>query len=199
MTDSEVYSLPITYVTKEGENVTEPCYVLTGDCFLEDTYWLEGEIIIAPQALIPNEAMRPLNRAAEKATRDWQATVPLSGEGISRDELMEAAIMLRPKEGEPELNPEQFAGAVFKLALRLRDKRQGMRVGLPANSIRSAGPKAAVVMPNAIVSEGGRPVGPGFGNGGVRPQGQASASTLRRPAAPVGNIPPQTPRQQPIA
>lgn len=144
--------LPEVFVDATGERVTEPAYRLTGDVYLGETLWEDGEVIITQ--VTPNGAMEPLNRAAQVKIEQWLGTLPALGRDLRLEEIVEAANMLRPQEGVPQMSREQYNTAVIQLAVSLREKRgAGLQVPQPRTTVRSGNGGKIPVMPNARVSD----------------------------------------------
>lgn len=120
--------LPEVYFAESGERIAEPVYALLAPGFYGATYYNEGEHIIFPDT--PNHHMQPLNRAAGAQMAVWLEGLPGAGQNSTPEDLIEAAMMLRPREGEPVLNHQEFNKAVIKLAAELKAKRDGR--GAPA-------------------------------------------------------------------
>lgn len=124
--------LPVafTFRAPDGEviQVIEPCYRLLADGFYgikaAASMFQEGEIIF-DKDIVPNHQLEPLNQAAGQRVVQWLSTLPLDGQPIGIGDLAEAAHMLRPREGVPEMNPLDWGHAVQKLALELKAKREG--------------------------------------------------------------------------
>lgn len=135
-----------TYRAPDGEvvNVTEPCYRLLADGFYglkaAASLFQEGEIIF-DKDIVPNHQLEPLNQAAGQRVAQWLESLPLDGIPIGIGDLAEAAHMLRPREGMPEMNSTDWGRAVQKLALELKAKREG-RQNLHIPPINNARPNS---------------------------------------------------------
>src|SRR5689334_15473753 len=116
--------LPAAYMSPEGEPVTDPVYKLAGDCYIDDMYWPEGDTIIFHAT--PNQSMVPLNAAAQENMTKWLVSLPGAGNARHED-LIQAAMELRPKEGEDVMAFEEYQLAVLKRALAIRAKREGRK------------------------------------------------------------------------
>lgn len=164
-----------------GENnVVGPTLVEPGEVFLSNA--------------TPNHQWLPLNRAAGERYARWIASLPANSQGLTQAEITEAAYMMRPREGEPEIPHEQWWPRVLQLATTLKDKRAGgMQVPGPAMPIRAGSAKP--VMP--FMQAGSTvPPEPGRAPVGAEAQRQISGDAARkaRPSraaqAPLSNATP---------
>lgn len=178
-------NLPEFYVADGGTQVGGPVYALLADCYLDDTLWLTGEHIEHPG--VPNHHMQPLNQAAGERVEAWLASLPLEGKAYDVADLTEAAVMLRPREGEKELSHEQFTVAVLRLASELKAKRTGNQPHIPGMQTRAASPKAAPPMQNAMLAD---PRGYENNRGGIVHHQQRPQGKIKRQVPAAGNLPP---------
>lgn len=155
---TEVEALPEYYITDDRQRIAMPTYETLAQCQVIMTSaetGMTGPTLCEPGEIFSTEVSpckdwRPLNRAAAERYDMWLASLPVSGQGIAQTDITEAAYIMRPREGEPEIPHDQWWGAVMKLAGTLRDKRQGntLRVPMPAQGHRPGGNKMPI-MPNA--------------------------------------------------
>ena len=126
---------------------------------------------------VPCQAWRPLNRAAGERIDQWLASLPVDTRSLPQEAITEAAYMMRPREGEPEVPHEQWWPAVLALAVRLHDKKQS-RAGaapVPGAVFRPHAPNSPV-MPFAASG----PMNPA--DVGRPPPGPAAQPTLDLPS-----------------
>jgi hypothetical protein len=155
--------LPEAYMAEgdrgEKHPVTAPTYELLADCHLVmhsaetgrvgPTMVLAGEVLTTE--LTPNHHWLPLNQAAGKRIEEWLASLPATGGDLQLGDMIEAAQMLRPREGEPQMTNDQWAAALLKLASDLKVKRtKGLPVAPPVSTFRP-GKGALPIMPNANI------------------------------------------------
>lgn len=154
----EVEHLPEAYHSEDGRRVLAPTYELLADCHMNmrssETGQTGPTLVEAGQVIttemVPNHQWKPLNLAAAERYDAWLASLPVMGKGLSQEEIAEAAYMMRPREGEPEIPHEQWWSHVMKLAATLKDKRRGARPIAPAVGYRP-GPSEKPIMPNAAI------------------------------------------------
>jgi hypothetical protein len=113
--------LPVAYHSEEGA-ITAPVYRAAAPCYLGDTLWEEGEVIITE--LVPNGQMEPLNKAAGDRFDAWTSSLPLNGSNLREGDIIEAANMLRADAGS--MSSDDFNRAIIKLALSLKAKRESL-------------------------------------------------------------------------
>src|SRR6185437_16812140 len=74
----------------------EPCYQLQAEGFygrgLHGTWYQEGAVIVTPD--VPNQHMKPLNRAAGVNYAKWLETLPQNKVTIEIGDMSEAAVIL---------------------------------------------------------------------------------------------------------
>lgn len=180
---SEFSHLPTEYIAENGERVSEPAYRLKAPHFFDDTFWSEDDVIVS--TLEPTLHMEPLNQAAGERMEAFVQSLPADSEGISVGEMMEAAMMLRPREGEPELSNEAFQGAVLKLAAQLKAKRRGGDPVVPnTQSVRPAASKGAPPLANARFADAAQ----ANIQRKIQYQGELPQSRVKKPPQ-AGNIP----------
>ena len=126
-------------------------------------------------SFIPNENTMPLNDAAKARYAEWQRSLPLGGENLSLDAIVEAATMLRPRSGDKELNHIEFQTALIQKALELRNKPNSARRPVSLQPQRS---DDAPLMSNVRI-QGRDPV-----------RKQALTSIVREPIAPADKAQP---------
>jgi hypothetical protein len=190
--------LPHFYESDGGARIERPVYLLLADCFLgrpggPPAYWEAGTELETD--LVPNEHMKPLNRAAGIAFANWEASLPPPASAVTPDELMEAAniLMKSRKPEDPEIPYEIWRGTVYQLAMDLKTRRGG-RAPVPP-------PSTAIIAPVH-----GRPVppmsagdfkdvthrDPSITGLTAHPQ-NAAAKRHRRPTAPAMSTEPKPP------
>lgn len=194
---TELEPLPDHYVTDDRQRIAMPTYEALVQCQIIMTSaetGVTGPTLIEPGEIFSTEAppckdWRPLNRAAGERYDMWIGSLPVSGQGIAQTDITEAAYIMRPREGEPEIPHDQWWGAVMKLAGTLRDKRQGntLRVPMPAQPHRPGGNKAPI-MPYASQGTAVSPdmIGRVDPNAPRQQAGPGSAQR-QRPKAPMPN------------
>lgn len=192
--------LPEYYITDDRQRVAKPTYEALAQCqiIMVGDNGIPGPTLIEPGEhfttdAVPNDQWLPLNRAAGERYDAWKASLPSTGQGVTQMDISEAAYMMRPREGEPELPHIQWHAAVLQLAARLAEKRSGggMRVPQPAMAHRPGGSKQPV-MPfvshgSAMPSQVGQP---GPQDAPQRVAGPDAARRSRpgaRPATPLAN------------
>lgn len=126
-----VADLPEVFAMREpnGEVLQEsdPCFQCTADGFygqgLEGTWYMEGAIIVLDG--VPNEHLKPLNRAAGLSTARWLASLPQNKAYIDIGDMSEAAQMLAKDPSVTDLPPAAYQQAVIKVAEELKLRREG--------------------------------------------------------------------------
>lgn len=71
--------------------------------------------------MIPNECTMPLNGAAQRVFNAWQASLPDGGQMPSVEHVLQAAMEMRPRDGEPEKDFNDWQAAILKRAISLRN------------------------------------------------------------------------------
>lgn len=181
--------LPEAYRSDSGEMVVAPCWRLLAPGYYGETYWLDGEILTMD--IPPNHHMEPLNKAAGERLVAYMQSLPLNGSGLKDEDLLEAAFMLRPREGEKELTHDQHAQALIKLALQLKAKREGTgRLKIPElQGVRPVNSAGAPPMANATFTDP-RTMSFGQQQGAVIHQPQIPDNKRVRKVTPAtGNMP----------
>lgn len=186
--------LPKVYVTSDGSQIADPVYRLLAQGYYDDVLWPEGEILATH--MIPNHQMQPLNRAAGEKFTDFIASLPdADGVTLRVEDLVEAATMLRPKEGEPMVSSEDWGRAVRKLAIRVQEDRIArQRPQIPSNaSISRTQRSSAPAMPNAVYEDRRANYGHPGDKTTPRPvtPGQSRSVAPAPPASAMGNQPPR--------
>jgi|SRR5579862_1116542 len=74
--------------------------------------------------IVPNEHMVPLNAAAEARMMEYLSALPDSGT-LPRDLLIEAAMQIRPREGDDPRLVAEYHGRVVERAMELKYMREG--------------------------------------------------------------------------
>lgn len=144
--------LPEFYLTDDRQRISRPTYEALAQCqiIMVGENNIPGPTLVEPGEVfttdaVPNHQWFPLNRAAGERYDAWIAALPASGAGLSQAEITEAAYMMRPREGEPEIPHDQWWGAVMKLAATMKDKRQGNAPRVPQPAQRQGGQRATVM------------------------------------------------------
>ena len=188
--------LPAVFATRgeDGVIVQEkaPCYQCSADGFygrgMTGTYYQEGDLMVAE--FVPNEHMRPLNRAAGLKYVTWRESLPTSKAPIDIGDMSEAAQMLAKDPRVTDLPPDDYQRAVVDLATKLKIKRAGRDyVELPAMSPHNFAPvsggKAPPILGAKLSDMAAR--GPGFTS--TPPAGATTVGGARKavlPTAPMG-------------
>jgi hypothetical protein len=150
---------------------------------------------------VPCYQWRPLNRAAGERIQQWLESLPAKGENIPQEFISQAAMQLRPREGDPEFPHDVWWGHVNKLAATLYAKHRGVsgsyipRAATAYNPIRRNIP----VMPFAS-STGLTPLEPGRPAPGVAqhlPQSPMAAAARARRSATKPAMPNTDPAVSP--
>lgn len=121
-----------------------PKYECIAPTYLDDILWPEGATIETD--MTPNMALKPLNGAAENRMNGWLKSLPGGGQA-RQDDIVQAAMEMRPKIGDSEIALPEFAAAVVQRALEIRAQREGrpverLEVNIPGDN------RQAPVMPN---------------------------------------------------
>ena len=124
----------VTLKQERGDAVTilppgeAPVYELSAPYFSPDDVWYpEGaQIEDITGLIVPNESMVPLNAAAERRVRDWQDRLPGKDRTPPLELIVQAAVEMRPKEGDAVLTHVEFQKAVMHKAIELHYERLGM-------------------------------------------------------------------------
>lgn len=122
--------LPAVFNMQSGVGVIQEkdaCY----ECMAEGYYginthatWYQiGEIIVTGQ--VPNEHLRPLNRAAALKWARWHSSLPMNRVAIDVGDMAEAAQQLSRDPQAVGLSPLKWQEAVTKLATELKLRREG--------------------------------------------------------------------------
>lgn len=158
--------LPEAYIADDGRTrITAPTYEALSPLQIimqsAETGQVGPTLVEAGEVFstdaVPCHAWQPLNAAAGQRMEQWLASLPVDGRNLPQDTITEAAYLMRPREGEPEVPHDQWWPAVLAVAARLNEKRQG-RTG-PAPS------PGAVFRPHAA----GQPVMPFAASGPMNP------------------------------
>lgn len=156
---SDYDHLPEAYHAEGNQPVMAPTYELMVDCHLVmhsaetgrvgPTLVLAGEVLTTD--LTPNMHWMPLNKAAGKRMDEWLGSLPATGGDLQLEDMMEAAQMLRPREGEPQMSKDQWAAAMLRLAAELKSKRTRGAPVTPAPTTYRPGKGPMPIMPNANI------------------------------------------------
>jgi hypothetical protein len=181
-----------------------PVYELTQPWYSpDDVYYPAGaQVEDITGEITPNEFMIPLNEAAEARMAEYLQRLPTQGTP-SLDHIIQAAMELRPREGDDPRLAAEYHGRVLERAMHLKFKAEG-RLPLEAGDRPRAPVRmparqgAAPIMPNTHIREGDR-----FGadyrgrfmpgqTRGQRPTAtrmrQAAASAAERAAPVLGTV-----------
>lgn len=176
--------LPKYYQALDGQEIEAPVYLLLNPGFYDGVLWPKGEILCTNMQ--PNRNLRPLNQKAAENMDEYVKGLP-GGDGpvLSLSDMVEAATMLRPKEGEAQLSPTDYAKAVRDLAVQISEQRKLKRQAkIPsAPYAQRANSSDAPPLPNAVYQQG-----PTTMAGNQRPANAPppNARSMRDP-----NVPPQ--------
>lgn len=185
-----------------------PVYELTQPWFSpDDVYYPAGtQVEDITGSIVPNEFMIPLNAAAEARIEEYLTRLPTYGTP-SIEHIIEAAMRLRPREGDDPALAAQYHGRVLEEAMRLKFKAEGRlapeagdrpRVALKMPTREGDAP----IMPNTHIRQGdrfGQDYRSRFMPGTTRSTSRGPATRARQPAlsaaervAPVlGSVPSQ--------
>jgi hypothetical protein len=184
--------LPPVYCNADGDQIHDPVYRLLAPGFYDDTYFLDGEELVIK--MTPNEHMQPLNRSAGERYEQWLGSLPGAGANLKLEDIVEAAHMMRPREGVPELEHDDWTKAVLTLAMKLKEKRTPHGTPQPLG-VHRANPSSAPPMPNAAWSDP-RTMSLSRPGGNVVHQPKPPAGQARRANRPaMGNVPKDGPVQ----
>lgn len=130
---SELNDLPEFYLAEGNRRVAAPTYQALMPCQIIMTSSETG--LTGPTRVeageefttesVPCHQWQPLNRAAAERFTAWLDSLPSAGQGLSQEDIAEAAFAMRPREGEKEIPHEQWWPAVLKYASAMKDKRKG--------------------------------------------------------------------------
>lgn len=181
------------HATNEILREKEPCYELLADGFygrgLHGTWFQEGATIVTYD--VPNQHMRPLNRAAGIAFAKWMESLPQNKVVIEIGDMAEAAVILSKDSRVEQMTPSQAQLATIKVAEGLKLKREGknamdLRIdGINRNFAPQSGGKAPPMV-GAKTSDMSQ-IGPGMTRAMAANVGPEN--NVRR-AAPLGGPPP---------
>jgi len=195
---------PEFYITDQGQRVTAPAYAALAPCQIimtsaetghtGPTRIQEGEHFISEGT--PCEQWLPLNRAAAERYQAWLDSLPRLGKDLTQDEIAEAAMELRPREGDPELSHKDWWQAVLKRAYASKEKRRGSHVPLPTHAQQVRRGAQLPVMPfmsaNGIapIDVGRPPPGPPQPQGNIRGGAQRTRQQQAKPAPAMAQTQP---------
>ena len=93
----------------------------------DDIYYPAGAIFEdLTGRIIPNECMEPQNASAERNMRAYLNSLPMVGATPPLDLIVEAAMQIRPKNGDEALTTAEFQGLLLQRALELKAQKQGL-------------------------------------------------------------------------
>jgi len=114
----------------ELENESEnPIYELLAPFMSpDDIYYPEGARFedVTGGLIPPNEFMEPKNAAAERCMRAWLRTLPSAQKTPAFENIIEAAMQVRPKEGDDAQSMAEYQGKILQRALELQYQKQGI-------------------------------------------------------------------------
>jgi hypothetical protein len=193
----EIDELPEYFVTDDRppRRIADPAWEALAQCqiLMQGENGVVGPTLIEPGEVfvsnaVPNHQWLPLNRAAGERFASWTASLPANSEGLTQSEITEAAYMMRPREGEPEIPHDQWWPRVLKLAVTLKERKiGGMKVPQPAQAIRAG--VARPVMP-FMTAGANVPPDPGRAPVGAEAQRQVAGDAARRTRASKSAQPP---------
>ncbi len=174
------------------DQIIEPCYQCLSPQYLGDTWYDEGEIIVT--AICPNYELRPLNKRALENMHKWLDGLPQNGVKLSIEDTVEAAMRLREHPQAKEMTHEQLSEFVTKLAIKMKEKRDGADGGLTmppvsGNEARRAGARGAPAMANTRFTDPTMQ-SPGMRDRAVLHEPRRGAPVASRVKAPLTNAPP---------
>jgi len=149
--------LPEVYVSDDGQRITAPTYEATAQCHMVMTSAETGQrgpTLVEPgehftSNELPNHQWRPLNKAAGERMEAWLASLPVKGDGIPQEIITQAAFMMRPRDGEPDVPHDQWWPMVLRLAGQLYEKSKGARMPSVGATVFRPGATGQPVMPFA--------------------------------------------------
>lgn len=172
----------------------DACYECLADGFygagMHGTFYPEGATIVLDT--IPNQHLRPLNRAAGIAYARWLESLPQNRTFIDIGDMSEAAVILSKDPRVKEMSPMQAQQAVIRLAEGLKMRREGksamdLRTGdIGRNFAPQSGGKAAPML-NAKMSDLSQ-IGPGSTRNMATVTGPGAG--VRKAAPALGGPPP---------
>lgn len=178
-----------------GEIIREkdPCYECLAEGFygngMHATWYQEGATIV--MAGVPNEQLRPLNRAAGIAYATWLESLPQNRTYIDIGDMSEAAVILAKDPRVALMSQAQAQRATIAVAEGLKLKRDPNARDLRAADINrnfapSSGGKAPPML-NAKMSDLST-IGPGMTRNVATVTGPGAG--VRKAANPMGGPPP---------
>ncbi len=136
-----------------------PVYELTQPWFSpDDVYYPAGtQVEDITGSIVPNEFMIPLNAAAEARLTEYLSVLPHQGTP-SMEYIIEAAMTLRPREGDDPRLAAQYHGEVLKRAMELKYKAEGRLAREPGDRPRlpirlPTKPGQVPIMPNTRIRQ----------------------------------------------
>jgi hypothetical protein len=141
-----------------------PAYELLAQCYIDFQNDETGQVgptllevgqVIYTEAM-PCDAWKPLNAAAERKIEEWHKSLPVDGKNVLLEDLTEAAAMMRPREGDKEIDHQAWSAQVMVLAQNLADKRRKMRMPKVA-AFAPGRAREMPIMPGAAHSVGFAP------------------------------------------
>jgi hypothetical protein len=183
--------LPVVFSMRnqDGTVIQEKtaCYQCMSDGFygrgMTGTLYMEGDILLLDDRTIPNDQLRPLNRAAALRYCNWMQSLPANRAPIDIGDLSEAAQMLSKDPRVKDLPPDDYQRALIDLSTRLKIKRAGKdALELPQlahNFTPQSGGKAPPILGAKLSDMAQR--GPGFTN--TPPAGATTVGGARKAAS----------------
>jgi hypothetical protein len=183
-------------VTGQILRETEACYECLADGFygagLHGTFYPEGATIVLDS--IPNQHLRPLNRAAGVAYARWLESLPQNRIFIDIGDMSEAAVILAKDPRVEKMSTLQAQQCVIRLAEGLKAKREGkdlkdLRVGdINRNFAPQSGGRSAPML-GAKMSDLSQ-LSPGMTRGVAQATGPGAGVRKAAAAQPLGGPPP---------
>lgn len=161
---SNLDHLPEHYRGEGNQPVAAPTYEALMQCQIILATEVNGQLVTGPTLIeagehftteaIPCMQWMPLNRAAGEVFEAWLESLPAAGAGITHAEFQEAAMMMRPRVGEPEVPHHQWWEAVVKLAEAKKKAKSGMTIPRPLAGVAHRPGMHLPAMPYAAAGPG---------------------------------------------
>ena len=124
----------------------QPVYEIVNEAFYspDDVLYPVGtQFADVTGMIIPNENMHPLNEPAKRRIQHWMDSLPVAGAQPSIEHILQAAMEMRPREGESPLSMIEFQTATIKRAMEIKYNGQS-NAPRPATLPVRAKPRIAV-------------------------------------------------------